>query len=176
MSRNADPTIYIQALAENLSRIELVARQLSADQLRKAPEPGAWSANEILWHIRATADVYGKHINRILTEDTPAWSHVSPRAQMKKSRYDQLPFADSLAAFQQQRTNLLAQLGNLAPAAWQRTALVRVPYRTDGRDWRLTLHERVWGFADHETGHVREMELAVNALTPGQLANRPARP
>ncbi len=162
IDRNAEPAAIVPALADITPRIEAAARHLSADQLRASPAPGAWSPNEILWHIRATADVYGEHVTRILNEDQPRWRHVSPRARMKKSRYDQLPFADSFAAFAQQRADLVALLASIEPGAWQRLALVFVPYYQ--REWRLTLQVRVWGMAHHEQGHCAQMEKVAAAL------------
>ena len=163
MDRNAEPATLVRSLAETTARVEAVARHLSAAQLRVSPVPGGWSPSEILWHIRATADVYGEHVTRIVNEDQQSWRHVSPRARMKKARYDELPFAESFAAFAKQRTDLLALLGSIAPEAWQRIALVRVRWRED--EWRVTLHERVWGMADHEEGHCSQMEKVAGVLS-----------
>lgn len=158
MDRAAEPATLVRSLAETTARVEAVGRRLSAAQLRASPAQGGWSPNEILWHLRACADVYGEHIARILNEDEPRWRHVSPRARMKKARYDQLPFAESVAAFARQRTDLLPLLGNIAPEAWQRVALVRV----GEREWRLTLQERVWGMANHEEIHCAQMEKVMD--------------
>jgi len=117
MDRTAEPATLVRSLAETTVRVETVARHLSAAQLTVSPAPGGWSPNEILWHLRAQADVYGEHIRRMVNEDTPRWRHVSPRARMKKARYDQMPFADSFAAFAQQRTDLLSLLGSIGPEA-----------------------------------------------------------
>jgi hypothetical protein len=169
MDRNAGPAALVRSLAETLARVKAVGQQLSAAQLTVSPVPKGWSPNEILWHIRATADVHGEHITRILDEDAPRWRHVSPRARMKKSRYDELPFAESLAAFAQQRTDLVARLKRIDPDAWQRVALVYVPYYR--REWRLTLHTLVWGMSDHEEGHCAQMEKVATALGhPGERA------
>jgi hypothetical protein len=146
-------------------------RHLSSAQLSVSPVPKGWSPNEILWHIRATADVHGEHITRILNEDEPTWRHVSPRARMKKSRYDQLPFADSFAAFARQRTDLVARLKRIEPDAWQRVALVYVPYYK--REWRLTLHTLVWGMSDHEEGHCAQMEKVASALSQPRKRETP---
>jgi hypothetical protein len=121
MGRDAEPGTLLLCLADTTARINASARHLSAAQLTVSPAPGGWSPNEILWHVRAVADVYGEHIPRILNEDAPRWRHVSPRARMKKSRYDQLPFAESFTAFEQQRTDLLA--------------LLRSPRRGSARRW-----------------------------------------
>ncbi len=110
MDLTAEPAAIVRGLAETAARVEVVWRRLLAERLRVSPVAGGWSPNEILWHIRATTDVYGEQIGRILDEDQPRWRHVSPRAGMKKARYDQLPFAESFAAFAQQRADLVALL------------------------------------------------------------------
>ena len=169
MDRNAEPATLVRSLAETLARVKAVGQRLSSAKLTASPVPKGWSPNEILWHIRATADVHGEHITRILDEDTPRWRHVSPRARMKKSRYDELPFAESLAAFGRQRTDLVARLKRIEPDAWQRVALVYVPYYQ--REWRFTLHTLVWGMSDHEEGHCAQLEDVAAALSqPGKRA------
>lgn len=161
MDRTTDPATLVRSLAATTVRVEAVAGRLSAAQLRLSPAPGGWSPNEILWHLRAVAEVYGEHIARIMNEDQPRWRHVSPRARMRKARYDQQPFAESFATFARQRTDLLTLLGSIAPEAWQRVALVRV----GEREWRLTLQERVWGMANHEEVHCAQMEEVATALS-----------
>lgn len=164
MERTVEPSTLSRLLGETVARMEAVERRLAAAQLTLSPAPEGWSSNDILWHIRATADVYGEHISRILKEDEPSWRHVSPRARMKKARYDQLPFAESLAAFARQRTDLLTALESIPPEAWERIALVRV----DQREWRLTLRERVSGMANHEKIHCAQMEEVAMALSGPQ--------
>jgi hypothetical protein len=164
MERNAEPAELLRSLGESLARVEAVGSRLTAERLVAPPAPGAWSPNEVLWHIRASADVYDEHVRRILDEDAPTWRHVSPRARMKKSRYDLLPFAESAEAFARQRTELIALLGSIAAQSWRRFALVRV----EKREWRLTLHERVWGLANHEEVHGAQLEDAATALLAGR--------
>ncbi len=121
-----------------------------------SPPGGGWSPNEILWHIRAVADVHTEHIIRVLGEDEPRWRQVSPRARMKKSRYDQLPFAESFAAFKEQRSALMALLQGLGIEAWERVAIVHVPYNDS--ESRPSVRELSWGMANHEAGHCTQME------------------
>jgi hypothetical protein len=164
MERTAEPAVLVRSLAETARRVEAAGRGLAAAQLKASPASGGWSPNEILWHIRATADVYGEHIDRILNEDEPAWRHVSPRARMKKSRYDEMPFEESFAAFKRQRAELVALLGSVPVEAWERFAVVRV----EKRESPLTLRERVWGMANHEGIHCAQMEDVAAALRKGR--------
>lgn len=160
MDRDAQPAELVRALARTPARFRAVGGHLPASRLREPPAPGAWSPNEILWHVRAVADVYGEHVGRLLREEQPRWRHVSPRQRMKKARYDHLPFQESLETFERQRGQLVELLGGLEAAAWRRFALIRVAERES----RLTLYERIRGMAHHEEIHCAQLELAAGEL------------
>jgi len=157
VNQTADPALLLAALARTPVRIEAAATRLRAEQLPARPAEGAWSANEVLWHLRACADVYGEQVARIVEEDQPRWRHVSPRARMKRTRYDELPFADSFAAFQQQRIELVERLEQLPPQAWQRFAFVR----TEKGEAPVSLLQRLSGMAQHEAVHCDQFEALV---------------
>jgi hypothetical protein len=172
MDRIVEPVELVRSLVETTARFGAVAGRLSAVQLEAAAAPGGWSLNEILWHVRASADVYGEHIARMLDEDEPRWRHVSPRARMKKVRYNELPFAESFAAFTRQRAELVALLGSIAPEAWQRVALVQV----EKRETRLTLHARVHGMVQHEQVHCAQVEELAAVRSRGyEFGDHPSR-
>ena len=138
-------------------RIEAAATRLRAEQLPARPAEGAWSANEVLWHVRACADVYGEQVARIVEEDQPRWRHVSPRARMKRTRYDELPFADSFAAFRHQRIELVERLERLPGEAWKRFAFVR----TEKGEAPVSLLQRLSVMAQHEAVHCDQFEALV---------------
>ena len=165
MDRKAEPETLLAGLAWTLACVESAAAALTPAELRIAPAAGGWSANEILWHIRATADVHGEHIARILDEDEPRWRHVSPRARMKKSRYDQMQFEESAHALAEQRSELIARLSGRPPAAWERFARVWVAHRES--EWRLTLRAQVWGMVSHEEVHCRELDAIARGGSGG---------
>ena len=167
LDKDAKPAEILRSLADVSERIEAVGKRLSAAKLKASPEPGAWSPNEILWHVRATADVHGERIARILDEDTPRWRHASPRARMKKVNYNQLPFAESFAAFKQQRADLIGRLKKLSPTAWDRAALVYVPYYKT--EVRFAVRVLAWGMADHELGHCDQIEEVAAASSKSAM-------
>jgi hypothetical protein len=97
---------------------------LTPTQLTTSPVPGEWSARDVLAHLRACSDVWGKYIGVILTEDKPTFKAVNPTTWIKKTNYRQLEFHPSLGAFTVQRAELLEVLKPLAPEDWSRTAIV----------------------------------------------------
>ena len=134
-------------LVETPVRLAALTGGLAPNQLHSAPNPGEWSANEVLAHLRACADVWGKCIAEILSEDRPTIKAVNPRTWIKKTDYLEQEFQPSLQAFAAQRADLLAVLEPLAPEGWSRAAtvtgagkpLVRIVYTY--AEW-LAIHER----------------------------------
>src|SRR5262245_5776926 len=111
-------------LKETPTSLDALTSGLAPAQLRTAPTPGAWSANEVLAHLRACADVWGDCIVGLLTEDAPTLRAINPRTWIKTTKYHELAFGPSLDAFTTKRAALLAILEPLPPAGWSRTATV----------------------------------------------------
>ena len=55
-------------LAETPRRLEALTVALASAQLCTAPDHDEWSANDVLAHLRACADVWGGCIATILSE------------------------------------------------------------------------------------------------------------
>ena len=110
-------------LAETPRRIAALTDDLALEVAAR-PTPDEWSANEVLAHLRACADVWGNCIMAIIAEDTPTLRAVNPRTWIKKTDYPELAFRSSLHSFATQRADLLAVLSPLPSEAWSRTAIV----------------------------------------------------
>ena len=151
----------LSILAETPPRLAALVAGLGPAQLHTVPNPGAWSANDNLAHLRACNDVWGGNIRRLLAEHRPTLRGLNPRAWMKKTDYLEQEFAPSLRIFTTQRLELLAVLQALPPEGWSRQATV-----IDMVGKRL--ERSVLGYADslarHERSHVRQIEGIVNAL------------
>src|SRR3954471_22759678 len=104
----------LATLAGTPNEIARIASRRTASQLHRRPLADAWSAHEILAHLRACADVWGRSIGRMLAEDRPTIRYVSPRGWIRKTDYLQLGFHESLEAFSRQRASLIATLEGLA--------------------------------------------------------------
>ena len=70
-------------LAETPQRIAAATGNLSDERLHMRPAKGSWSANDILAHLRACADVWGETIQAMLSENEPSLRHISPRTWLK---------------------------------------------------------------------------------------------
>jgi hypothetical protein len=112
----------LRLLADTPGRLEGLSRGVEDQRLHRPPRDGAWSANEILAHLRACADVWGGSIQAMIDRDHPTLRYVSPRTWIRKTSYTSQPFSESLQAYTTQRRDLLGVLGALEPADWARGA------------------------------------------------------
>ena len=140
-------------LRETPRRIAALTAGLEPARLRARPTPEDWSANEVLAHMRACADVWGGCMATMIAEDAPTLRAVNPLTWIKRTDYLELEFQPSLRAFATQRAGLLAVLEPLPHEAWSRTATVtgagKVLQRT-------VLFYGRW-LAGHERPHVKQI-------------------
>lgn len=150
----AEETLVV--LRENASRLAEL-EGVGARQASTAPEPDEWSAREVLAHIRACCDVWGRNIARILADENATFAGMNPRAWMRKTDYLEWPFDAALSAFATQRQELLHTLEGLTPAQWEWTATVT----SYGQANERTLRSYASQLAKHERTHVKQIALAV---------------
>jgi hypothetical protein len=132
---------------------------LTPTQLRTAPNPDEWSANDVLAHLRSCADVWGDCIRAILAKDHPTLTAVSPRTWIRRTDYPELEFQPSLSAFSMQRAELLAVLEPLPAAGWLRAATVKKA----GKVLEATVLSYAQRLASHEEPHLEQVERVVKA-------------
>jgi hypothetical protein len=148
-------------LRETPSHLDASVEGLAPGRLRTAPEPDAWSANDVLAHLRSCADMWGDDMVRIGVEGHTTIKTVHPRAWIKQTDYPDLDFRDSLRAFTSQREQLLEFLEPLAPETWACAATITVAGRTP---IERTLHFYGDRMAAHELVHVTQVQQIVEVV------------
>jgi hypothetical protein len=147
-------------LAETPPRIAALTAGLAPAQLHTAPDHDGWSANDVLAHLRACADVWGNCIVAMIVEDTPTLRAVNPRTWIKKTDYLEREFRPSLHLFTTQRADLFAVLEPLPHEGWSRAATVTGAGKVLER---TVLFYAQW-LARHEQQHVKQVERIVNTM------------
>lgn len=148
-------TDVLESLAETSRRIEAVAKGLQDDRLQAKPDEKSWSANDILAHLRACADVWGKSIDDMLEQDYPTLRHISPRTYMRKTDYAQRAFHESFQAFADQRAELLRRLEILDAEDWSRGAMIK--------DREYTVLSQARRLAQHEDVHCDQIRATLES-------------
>ena len=147
-------------LAATPARLAELTEGLPPARLLASPEPGEWSARDVLAHLRACSDMWGKYIGVILSEDRPTIKAVNPTTWIKQTDYCEQEFKPSLQAFTTQRAGLLAVLQTLTPDAWSRTATVTGA----GKPRERTVYTYAQWLANHERSHFKQIDRLANAM------------
>ena len=156
-------------LAGTPPRIAALTAGLAPARLRTAPERDEWSANDVLAHLRACADMWGNCIVAMIAEDRPTLRAVNPRTWIKQTDYLEREFRPSLRSFARQRADLLAILKPLPPKGWSRSATVT---GAGAVLERTVLFYAQW-LARHERPHVKQIERIVNNRMSSTSRGRP---
>lgn len=150
---SAEITKLLALLAATPQRLAVMTNGLDPVQLQTKLSEENWSANEILAHLRVCAEVWGKSIVAMITQNQPTLRYVSPRTVAKKRNYATQEYQTSLHAFSTQRSELLHQLTLLDHASWSRGATFTGTTR--GRE--QTIYGYVQRMTDHEAEHLAQM-------------------
>ena len=153
-TRVLEPNEITGILRTSVARLRELTTDLTDEQLHASPDPGEWSINDVLAHLRACNDVLGDAMKQIVAEADLRLKAVSPRAWQQKSGYHDWRFRAALDAFADRREALLEVLEPLPLDAWQRTAIVSVP---PGKSYERSVQYYGDWLAAHERAHLRRM-------------------
>jgi hypothetical protein len=110
-----------------------------------------WSAAAIFAHLRASDDIIAPRVYTMLVRDNPPLPAYDDRRWAELAGYEQADFQTSLTLFTLRRAELVAMLGRIAPADWQRTGL----HETHGS---LSILQIVTHLVEHEEEHCIQIE------------------
>ena len=144
----------VEMLANGPPRIAAASAGIPPADLRVSVEPGAWSANEVLAHLRACGDVWAGCIERIVAEERPTIRAMNPRTWIEKTDYLEQDFQRSLEAFTAQRVALVELLSGLPEEDWSRAAVVTGA----GKTLERTVFAYAEWMATHERPHLKQIE------------------
>jgi len=142
------------------SRLVAITQGLSPTQLVTPPEPREWSARDMLAHLRACADMWGKYIVLILNEDQHTFKAVNPTNWIMQTNYREQEFPPSLQVFMAQRVELLVVLKPLPSKDWFRMATVTGA----GKPRERTVRTYAQRLTNHEQSHIKQIECIVDVL------------
>lgn len=147
-------------LAAAPARLAALTKDVPTAQLLSPPKRGEWSARDVLAHLRACSDMWGKYIGLILSENKPTFKAVNSTTWINQTDYREQKFKPSLRALAKQRTELLAVLKPLSPQAWTRIAMVTGA----GKVRERTVHTYAEWLANHERSHFKQIECIASAM------------
>lgn len=154
MSANEPPIDdVLTMLGEAPQRLAELTAGLKPHALTTRQAPDEWSANDVIAHLRACADMWGGSIATMLREDHPRIRAVNPRAWIHDTDYLGRAFRPSLRAYRRQREELLALLESLPPDGWARGAT----FTGAGKPIDRTVLSQAQRIVVHERPHLKQI-------------------
>lgn len=146
----ADIATWLARLREAPDRIAVATDGVASGRLHLPTSDEPWSVNDVLAHVRASADMRERYIVDMLAGERAVLPYVSPRGWIRRTDYLDRPFGESFAAYRAQRAAFVARLEALTVGDWARGALIR--------DRPETVATYVRSLIDHEGVHCAQIE------------------
>jgi uncharacterized damage-inducible protein DinB len=121
----------------------------------RRPAEGAWSAKEVICHLRDIEEAYLARIRLILANHEPTLVMLEPDRWVAERQYDRQDTIRALVAFRLLRDETLALVSTLTPEQWEKAGLH--PARG-----RMTVRRIVHSTAKHDDGHLEQLKRALD--------------
>jgi hypothetical protein len=165
---------HLERLARTPDELREAVRGLDEPALAHRATPAAWSAKDVICHLRDIEDLVVMRFHTMLvTEDPPvlvvgatpadpaAWGFddalpypMDADRWRDDRQYERNDAGDALEAFARNRARVLTLLARLTPDQWERGAL-----HPDGRRW--TFRRWTAGMSWHDTAHLAQLTGAL---------------
>lgn len=164
MDRGSAGRDFAAETAERVERMRRTPAELAAHlagplghMADKRPAPDAWSATEVICHLRDIEEAYFGRIQLILANGAPMLVQIDPDRWVLERQYARSDAIAALAAFRARRDETLAFLASLAAHHWDRTG----DHPSRGP---LSIRKIVHSLAKHDGEHLDQIARALDGL------------
>ncbi len=145
------PERYMLALRKTPVVLNALLKGVSQEQAERLTDgPGGWNVVETMCHTRDFADVSLQRAQLILTEDQPLLPNLDPLEAARRRDYPRQTLAAEFDAYLSARKALVALLGGVAEAQWER----RGTHSTYGS---MSLLELLVFITWHDLNHIEQV-------------------
>jgi DinB family protein len=157
-------------LADRLARLERTPRDVAGllagrtdAALSRQPAAGAWSARELVAHLRDLEELHETLLHAILAMDEPVLVEIDTERWVEERQYRRQHAGEAWEAFARRRDETLRLIMSLDPARRARAGL------HPGRG-RMTIEGLVSAIAWHDDHHLDQIRRALEDGPPGPRA------
>jgi DinB family protein len=152
----ADRDRLIQQYADGPARLRAAFAAVPADARQWRPEPGEWSAHEVVVHCADSETQSASRIRVLVSDKDPVIQGYDEAQWAREFDYHAHPLDVALVTVDAVRANTTALLRRLPESAWAKVGRHTESGRYTAEDW-LTI------YADHLENHARQIEANVAA-------------
>jgi hypothetical protein len=148
----------VEQYARGPERIREALARVPAEALRWRPEPGRWSAHEIVVHCADSETNAALRIRYLVAEREPLVVAYDQDEWARRFDYHAEPLEEALAATAAARRRTVPLLRALSEADWAKEGRHTESGRYTPEDWLRI-------YAAHLEGHARQLERNLEAWT-----------
>jgi len=152
----AERETLIKRYAEGPARLRAALATVPAQALQWRPEPGEWSAHEVVVHCADSETNAAARIRYLAAEADPVILGYDEAEWARRFDYHDHPLEPALSLVEAVRANTTALIRRLPEAAWQRVGRHTESGRYAAGDWLKI-------YAEHLEIHARQIEANVAA-------------
>jgi DinB superfamily len=151
----ATPEESLACMARTPGALGAAIADAADPALSRRPAAHAWSAKEVVCHLRDTEEHFLNFAQAVLDMDEPPYSPGETERWVEDRQYRRNDTGEALAAFARRRTESLAFLRHLTATQWERRGV----HPTRGP---LTLAALAELWARHDADHLDQLARALN--------------
>src|SRR5579859_7336824 len=124
-----DPSLVdnlVDRLAATPRRLRAALGAAAPVELERRAAPDAWSAREVLVHLRASDDIVAPRLLMVLTRDGVPLAALDERRWADVAGYERYDVLAMLETLERRRSELVAALRLAPPEAWLRAGVHEV--------------------------------------------------
>ncbi|MBK9708000.1 MAG: DinB family protein [Acidobacteria bacterium] len=148
----------IAKYADGFNQVKQALEGFTPEMLVAHPEPGRWSAGEVVHHLADSEMTSAIRIRRLLVEDRPLIQGYDQELFASRLNYNQREIAPALEAFRYARSTTVEILQSMTDTDWQREGTHSESGRYAAEDWLRI-------YAGHAHGHADQIRRLEEKIT-----------
>ncbi|MBA2733080.1 MAG: DinB family protein [Acidobacteria bacterium] len=100
-----------------------LVREVPAENLKRRPQPGKWSAHEHACHLAEVHPLFFSRLELMLNESRPRFTTYNPDEAMEEGALLEVDLEEALERFSHDRARLVEELKDLSEDDWLREAV-----------------------------------------------------
>ena len=155
----------IQRYADGPARLQAALATVPAAAVQWRPEPGEWSAHEVVVHCADSETNAAARIRFLTAEVDPVILGYDEAEWARRFDYHDHPLEPALALVEAVRANTLALIRRMPEGGWQRVGRHSESGRYSAEDWLTIYAEPLEGPARQTEANVAAWRAAKGAAT-----------
>jgi hypothetical protein len=147
----------LQRLQETIRHVTDFAETFPPELVTRKPDPIAFSANEIIYHLLEVEELWQRRLHQLLHSEDKHFQQMDPDALAKEHRYNEQPYLEGIEEWENAREDTIGLIDAMTDSELQ---IKGVHSRYGEIDTRRILDI----MAEHDLQHLRQMERTLTIV------------